>query len=475
MRIQAVFFDMGGTIETFGYTRALRLKAAAGLRQRLLTAGIDLGLDDDELLAAVTQGLGRYKVWSIQSMQELSPQRVWAEYVLAAYDVDLEKLNAIAEELALHVEMQFYERAMRPEVPGVLQGIQQMGLKIGMISNVNSRGQVPVNLATYGIHRYFDPVVLSSEYGRRKPDPAIFHYAARLANVPTSECVYVGDRIARDIDGARRAGFGLAVQIRHNFEHGENDEGAPPDAVIDHLDELLPILKSNSTPWAVNRHPGRLRAMIFDAGDILYYRPHRGNAFRSFIKTVFPDLEGRPPLDKERLSEKAYLGAMDQDQYHEAILRLYGITQSDQVERGREALREDENNVEFFEGVQRTLIALKERGILLGIVTNTANPVFAKLAWFERGGFGHVWDSIISSSEVGSCKPEPGIYLAALRQLGTEPGQAAFVGHDAEELEGARAAGLICIAFNYDEDAQADFFVKDFADLLKLPITSPSA
>ena len=54
-----------------------------------------------------------------------------------------------------------------------------------------------MNLKEYGIRQYFDPIVLSSEYGRRKPDPAIFHYAARLANVPTSECLYVGDRIAR--------------------------------------------------------------------------------------------------------------------------------------------------------------------------------------------------------------------------------------------------------------------------------------
>ena len=99
---------------------------------------------------------------------------------------------------------------MRPEMPAVLEAIKQMGLKIGLISNVNSRGQVPTNLKEYGIFHYFDPIVLSSEYGRRKPDPAIFHYAARLANVPASTCLYVGDRIVRDIDGAQRAGFGMS-------------------------------------------------------------------------------------------------------------------------------------------------------------------------------------------------------------------------------------------------------------------------
>ena len=97
---------------------------------------------------------------------------------------------------------------MRPEMPAVLHAIQQMGLKIGLISNVCSRGQVPLNLEQYGLRHYFNPLVLSSEYGRRKPDPAIFHHAARLAGVPTSHCLYVGDRIARDILGRARPASG---------------------------------------------------------------------------------------------------------------------------------------------------------------------------------------------------------------------------------------------------------------------------
>jgi putative hydrolase of the HAD superfamily len=239
MKIQAVLFDMGGTIETFGYTRELRLKTTAVIKQCLLHAGIDLQLSNEQLFDVISNGLERYKRWSLQSMEELPARRVWSEYILSNFDVDKEKLAEIAERLMLLIETRFYRRAMRPEMPGVLQALKQMGLKIGLISNVNSRGQVPTNLKDYGIIDYFHPIVLSSEYGRRKPDPSIFHYAARLINAPTSQCVYVGDRVVRDIDGARRAGFGLAIQIRHDFEHGENDKGFKPDAVIDNMTELL--------------------------------------------------------------------------------------------------------------------------------------------------------------------------------------------------------------------------------------------
>jgi putative hydrolase of the HAD superfamily len=246
MKVQAVFFDMGGTIETFGYTPELRLEVTPIIQQRLAQAGIDLPLTNEELYKVISSGLGRYKRWSIQTLEELAPQRVWSDYIFAELQVDETKLATIAEDLAFLIETRFYQRAMRPEMPAVLQEIREMGLKIGLISNVNSRGQVPTNLKEYGIIDYFHPIVLSSEYGRRKPDPAIFHYAARLASVPTSQCVYVGDRVARDIEGAHRAGFGLAVQIRHDFEHGENDEGSKPDAVIEDMTELLDILRQQS-------------------------------------------------------------------------------------------------------------------------------------------------------------------------------------------------------------------------------------
>jgi putative hydrolase of the HAD superfamily len=475
MTLKAVFFDMGGTIETFWYTRELRLQGTAGIQQLLLEAGIVLPLTNEQLYELISSGLGRYKRWSIQNMDELPPQQVWSEYILAGYSFDATGLDAIAEDLAFYVETRFFRRTMRPEMPAVLEAIQRMGLKIGLISNVCSRGQVPTNLDEYGIRHFFDPIVLSSEYGRRKPDPAIFHYAARLANVPTSECLYVGDRIARDIVGARKAGFRLAVQIRHDFKTGESDEGATPDAVIDNMTELLDFIEAdrrNSTAraQAAPTNPQQVCALLFDAGDILYHRPERGNRFDAFLKEQGFETGGRPPADLEAVIQQAYRGQISQDQYRDAVLRAYGLTRPDQIERGRKILAEEDNNVQFFDGVQPTLLALKEKGFLLGIVTDTANPIHVKLSWFEDGGFVHVWDSIISSQELGMRKPDPRIYRAAMQQLGVTSDRTAFVGHKASELEGAQAVGMKTIAFNYEKSAKADFYIQQFPDLLKLPV-----
>ncbi len=477
MSIEAVFFDMGGTIDTYGYTYELRLERTPGIQKRLLAAGIDLGLNNEQLYEAVTSGLARYHTWCVESLEELPAQYVWKEYILPEYAFNESALASIAEDLMCYIETRYYERKMRPEIPTLLEAIKQMGLKIGLISNVNSRGQVPTNLTQYNLKGYFDPIVLSSEYGRRKPDPAIFHHAARLANVPTSRCLYVGDRIARDILGARKAGYRLAVQIEHDFDHGELDEGATPDFVITQMTELLDILQAELRRPSPDPQPGRrppcpIRALLFDAGDMLYYRAERGRFFNEFLGELNLDPGNIEAAERFSLRQQAYRGEIEQLEYQKAVLEMYGITGADQVACGLEALQKDENNVQFFEGVAETLIALKNKGFLLGIVTDTANPLHAKLSWFERGGFGHVWDAITSSLDVGVRKPDPKIYCAALEQLGVPVEQAVFLGHKTSELEGARALGLKTIAFNYDQDAPADYYVETFANILKVPLLS---
>ncbi|MGE5222225.1 MAG: HAD family hydrolase [Omnitrophica WOR_2 bacterium] len=475
MAIQAVFFDMGGTIENFWHTRELRLEATPGIQQKLQEAGIDLNINNEQLYEVVSGGLLRYHYWCLQSLEELPPERVWREYILAGYPVDRGGLAAIAEELMFYIENHYYHREMRPEMPSVLEAVRSMGFKIGLISNVCSRSQVPQLLESYGIRDYFETLVLSSEYGRRKPDPAIFHYAARKLNVPTSRCVHIGDRLSRDVLGARRAGYGMVIQIQHQYQGKEIDEGPAPDRVIDQMTELVDILRVNlkQSGRYVAKEEGVLhpvRAILFDAGDILYYRPQRGQKLKAFLKEL--DIHGVDTHKDEinEITDQAYLGLIDQDQYREAVLRIYGVRDAQQIECGKRILDEDDNHVQFFKGVRKTLEILKENGYLLGIVTDTAMPVYAKLSWFERGGFGNVWDSIISSKELGVRKPDPRIYQAALKQLRLNPTQAVFVGHKASELEGACSLGIRTIALNYDENAKADFYIESFSDLLNVPL-----
>lgn len=244
MTIKAVFFDMGGTLEKVWSSPEQRMKAIGGLNRLLLSAGIDLGLNEKDLFQVITAGYRHYHDWAISSMKELSPKQVWGEYILSDFPLDLEKLGNISEELMYYLEDNFYQREFRFEVPAVLETLKKMDLKIGLISNICCQDLVPANLDKYGITGFFDPIVLSSVYGMRKPDPSIFQHAVQLAGMSADMCVYVGDRIARDIIGARAAGFAQAYQIINDYDHGEEDAGAVPDAVLNQMTDLLDVLKT---------------------------------------------------------------------------------------------------------------------------------------------------------------------------------------------------------------------------------------
>ena len=119
----------------------------------------------------------------------------------------------------------------------------------------------------------------------------------------------------------------------------------------------------------------------------------------------------------------------------------------------------------------RLLKQLKQNGYLLGIITDSFVPVYLKLSWFDKGGFADVWDSYISSQEIGAQKPDPRMYLAALEQIGLEPNQSVFVGHNPDELNGAKKIGMVTIAFNSDQGAVADHTIEQFQDLLTVQLT----
>ncbi len=72
-------------------------------------------------------------------------------------------------------------------------------------------------------------------------------------------------------------------------------------------------------------------------------------------------------------------------------------------------------------------------------------------------------------------KPDVRIYAAALEQLGVKADQAVFVGHRTWELRGAKDAGMQTVAFNYDADAPADYYIEKFSELAELGLFTGEA
>jgi putative hydrolase of the HAD superfamily len=266
----------------------------------------------------------------------------------------------------------------------------------------------------------------------------------------------------------------LAVQIVHDFENGEADEGAKPDAVIHSLTELIGIIQMENDglrnpQGGAKENTKAIKAFLFDAGDILYHRPNKGEKFVSFLAERGLSESAGDPGKRSRLQPAAYKGEMTRDEYHVAILRSYGLTQDEDIKLGKKVINEDDNDIHIFNGVPGTLLKLKKLGFYLGIITDTSVSISTKLSWFENAGFGNVWDSVVSSKEVGLKKPHPKIYQVALDQLGVKAQETVFVGHLPAELKGAASLGIHTVAFNKDAGARADDEIKEFQELLDLP------
>jgi len=242
--IQAVLFDMGGTLEELHSDEAIRREATRGLRDLLRERGLDPGLSLPDLQSTVSSGLQAYQSWRKGPELELPPERVWSEFILTEPGLSKERVAAAAEDLSFFYDTHYHLRSLRPEAPAVLETLRQQGFRLAIISNVVSRRLVPHMLAEYGIAHYFDPVVTSSCLGWRKPNERIFSEAMRLMQLSPEACAYVGDTISRDVIGARRAGFGMAIQIR-SFLTARSDRGiehVPPDAVIRDLSEVIELV-----------------------------------------------------------------------------------------------------------------------------------------------------------------------------------------------------------------------------------------
>jgi len=118
--------------------------------------------------------------------------------------------------------------------------------------------------------------------------------------------------------------------------------------------------------------------------------------------------------------------------------------------------------------VLETLSALKQRGLILDVLSNFDSRLIGILHGL---GAGQWFDEIIISSRAGHAKPDRRIFAAALAKHGLEPNSAAHVGDsEANDLCGANDAGLKGILIDRDGDipSSAGPRVTDLREILPL-------
>ncbi len=125
------------------------------------------------------------------------------------------------------------------DVPGALDALEAAGVRVGLVTNGASVVQRAKLEATHLLGR-FDPLVISSEVGVRKPGAEIFEIALAAAGARHEATRYVGDNLWHDIAGAAGAGIGTIWIDRPGYDL--KDEWPQPDLVLRSLADLPPAI-----------------------------------------------------------------------------------------------------------------------------------------------------------------------------------------------------------------------------------------
>lgn len=94
---------------------------------------------------------------------------------------------------------------------------------------------------------------------------------------------------------------------------------------------------------------------------------------------------------------------------------------------------------EAFPDTEPTLAALHERGLRIGIVSDTGFDLRPAL---ERLGLLRYVDAVVMSYEYGVCKPATTVFLAAIDKLRVDPERTLMVGDNPLTDSGAVSAGM---------------------------------
>jgi HAD superfamily hydrolase (TIGR01662 family) len=226
-RVAAVFFDVDFTLIYPGPTFQ-----GAGYHQFAQAHGLDVdpARFDDAVRAA-------------SSILDQQQEHVYSEDMFVRYTGRiLEGMGARGPAIVECAREVYREWAschhffLYADVEPTLRAVHARGIKIGLISN--SHRSMQAFEEHFELRGLISAAVTSHEHGYMKPHPSIFAAALAQAGVAAEESLMVGDSIAHDIEGARRAGMRGVLVHRSDMP-----VAAPLDIqVVRNLSDLVALI-----------------------------------------------------------------------------------------------------------------------------------------------------------------------------------------------------------------------------------------
>jgi REG-2-like HAD superfamily hydrolase len=203
--LDVVFFDLGGTLVDMSVPRE------SVWAEVLSRHGVDVPAED---ISRALRKEDRELDDAFAEIQGADEKPFWRRYdaeVLRSLGVDMDPDEVVADISASFGKI-IPDESMwidYPDAKPTLDDLRRRGITTGLISNATDLARRV--LRRLDMEKYFDPIIISSEIGHRKPEREIFDIALRDAGAAPSRALYIGDKLAVDVKGANRVGLNAVL------------------------------------------------------------------------------------------------------------------------------------------------------------------------------------------------------------------------------------------------------------------------
>lgn len=234
-KLEAILFDMGGTLIEFENS------TWDVLNQRCARDGYDFLTSQNRIRFGYSDFLKTLerefeKRWTVseRTLQEIDFESLLFS-VLKKLDVNLTDGNK-KEFMIRYYQPVTQQITLVPGAVEALRFFKDRNLKIGLLSNtIFPKRFHAEELKRFGLERYLDLALFSSELGFKKPHPRMFCTALEKLSTGPHSAVFVGDRLEEDIEGAHKVGMNAILKVK---EKEVRTSSIVPDAQIKNLTDL---------------------------------------------------------------------------------------------------------------------------------------------------------------------------------------------------------------------------------------------
>lgn len=226
--IQAVLFDIDNTLYCYDDAHAVAWQALCAYAQ----AQLDMDSEQFQRCHKAAQQTVKERLGA--DCAALHDRQLRYQVLLEENDRPLHHAIAMND---LYWNTLIAAAKPNPGIMECLAALKERGLILGIGTDMTIDYQLK-KLMSLRMLPYFDFIVSSEEVNVEKPHEKLFACCAKKANVPTENCLFIGDSLKKDVLGARNAGMQALWYCPEAAARAEH----PDIPAISHYDELRQML-----------------------------------------------------------------------------------------------------------------------------------------------------------------------------------------------------------------------------------------